>query len=38
MKGARMSHNPEEIRSFIAIELPDEVRRGLAGLRNEPEK
>ena len=33
-----MSHNPEEIRSFIAIELPDEVRRGLASLRNELER
>lgn len=30
-----MSHNPEEIRSFIAIELPEEVRGGLARLRNE---
>jgi len=30
-----VSHNPEEIRSFIAIELPEEVREGLARLRNE---
>jgi len=30
-----VSHNPEEIRSFIAIELPEEVRGGLARLRNE---
>ncbi len=30
-----MPHNPEEIRSFIAIELPEEVREGLARLRNE---
>ncbi len=30
-----MSHSPEEIRMFIAIELPDEVRKGLAGLRKE---
>ena len=30
-----MSHNPEEIRSFIAIQLPEEVREGLARLRNE---
>ncbi len=30
-----MPENPEEIRAFIAIELPDEVRRGLAGLRRE---
>jgi len=35
MKGAEVSHNPEEIRSFIAIELPEEVRGGLARLRNE---
>jgi len=30
-----VSHNPEEIRSFIAIELPEEVREGLARLGNE---
>jgi len=30
-----MPQNPEEIRAFVAIELPDEVRRGLAGLREE---
>jgi len=30
-----VSHNPEEIRSFIAIQLPEEVREGLARLRNE---
>ena len=30
-----MPQNPEEIRAFVAIELPDEVRRGLAGLRKE---
>lgn len=30
-----MPHNPEEIRAFVAIGLPDEVRRGLAGLRKE---
>ena len=35
MKGADVSHNPEEIRSFIAIELPEEVRGGLARLRSE---
>jgi len=35
MKGADVSYNPEEIRSFIAIELPEEVREGLARLRNE---
>jgi 2'-5' RNA ligase len=38
MKGAEVSHNPEEIRSFIAIELPEEVREGLARLRNELER
>jgi 2'-5' RNA ligase len=31
-------HNPEEIRSFIAIELSDEVRGGLARLRSELER
>jgi len=30
-------HSPEEIRSFIAIELPEEVKRGLARLRSELE-
>ena len=34
MKGAEVSHSPEQIRSFIAIELPGEVREGLARLRN----
>ena len=34
MKGAEVSHSPEQIRSFIAIELPEEVREGLARLRN----
>lgn len=33
-----MSHDTEQIRSFIAIELPDEVRQGLAKLRNELER
>jgi len=33
-----VSHNPEEIRSFIAIELPEEVREGLARLRKELER
>jgi len=27
-------HNPEEIRSFVAIELPEEVKGGLARLRS----
>ncbi|MFU8796418.1 MAG: RNA 2',3'-cyclic phosphodiesterase [Dehalococcoidia bacterium] len=30
-----MPQNAEEIRSFIAIELPDDVRKGLAQLRKE---
>ena len=33
-----MAHNPEEIRSFIAIELPEEAKRGLTKLRNELER
>jgi 2'-5' RNA ligase len=37
-KGAEVSHNPEEIRSFIAIELPEEVREGLARLRKKLER
>jgi len=28
-----VSHNPEQIRSFIAIELPEEAKKGLARLR-----
>jgi len=30
-----VSHNPEQIRSFIAIELPEEAKEGLARLRKE---
>jgi 2'-5' RNA ligase len=33
-----VSHNPEQIRSFIAIELPEEAKKGLAGLRKELER
>jgi len=33
-----MSHDPEQIRSFVAIELPEEARKGLARLRNELER
>jgi RNA 2',3'-cyclic 3'-phosphodiesterase len=33
-----MTESPEEVRAFIAIELPDEVRRGLAGLRKEMQR
>jgi len=38
MKGAEVSNNPEQIRSFIAIELPEEAREGLARLRKELER
>jgi len=38
MKGAEVSHNPEEIRSFIAIELPEEAKKGLARLKGELQK
>ena len=34
-KEAEMSQGSEEIRSFIAIELPEEAREGLARLRKE---
>ena len=33
-----MSHNPEQIRSFIAIELSEEVKDGLTQLRSELER
>ena len=33
-----MAHNPEQIRSFIAIELPEEAKEGLARLRKELER
>ncbi len=33
-----MSYNPEQIRSFIAIELPEEAKEGLARLRKELER
>ena len=33
-----MPHSPEQIRSFIAIELPEEIKRGLARLRGELER
>jgi 2'-5' RNA ligase len=38
MKEAKVSYNPEQIRSFIAIELPEEAREGLARLRKELER
>jgi 2'-5' RNA ligase len=34
----KLLRNTEQIRSFIAIELPEEVRRGLAKLRSELER
>ncbi len=33
-----MSHNPEEIRSFIAIKLPPNAKEGLAQLRTQLER
>lgn len=33
-----MSHNPEQIRCFIAIELPEEAKKGLARLKEELER
>lgn len=33
-----MSHNPEQIRCFIAIGLPEEAKRGLAMLKKELER
>jgi len=33
-----MSHNHDQIRSFIAIELPEEAKKGLARLRKELER
>jgi 2'-5' RNA ligase len=38
MKGTKVPHNPEQIRSFIAIELPEEAKKGLARLRKELER
>lgn len=37
-KEAEMSQGSEEIRSFIAIELPEEAKKGLARLRKELER
>ena len=37
-KRAEVSRNPEQIRSFIAIELPEEAKEGLARLRKELER
>lgn len=35
LKGASLPHEPEQIRSFIAIELPQNVKNGLAKLLSE---
>jgi 2'-5' RNA ligase len=37
-RGAEVSRSPEQIRSFIAIELPEEAKKGLARLRRELER
>jgi len=37
-RGAEVSHSPEQIRSFIAVELPEEAKKGLARLRRELER
>jgi len=37
-KGMEVARNREEIRSFIAIELPEEAKKGLAKLRKELER
>jgi 2'-5' RNA ligase len=37
-KGAELSRIPEQMRSFIAIELSEEARKGLARLRKELER
>jgi len=37
-RGAELSRIPEQIRSFIAIELSEEARKGLARLRKELER
>lgn len=37
-RGAGLSDNRQEIRSFIAIELPEEAKKGLARLRRELER
>ena len=37
-KGAEVSRGPEQIRSFVAIELPEEAKKGLARLRKQLER
>jgi len=38
VQGAEVAHNPEQIRSFIAIELSEEAKEGLIRLRKELER
>jgi 2'-5' RNA ligase len=38
MQGGEVTHNPEQIRCFIAIALPDEAKEGLARLKKELER
>jgi len=38
LEGVELPNSPEQIRSFIAIELPEEVRGGLAKLRTQLER
>jgi 2'-5' RNA ligase len=38
LKGGILQQLPEQIRSFVAIELPSEVKAGLASLRHELER
>jgi 2'-5' RNA ligase len=37
-KGVEVPRIPEQIRSFVAIELPEEAKKGLASLRRELER
>jgi 2'-5' RNA ligase len=37
-KGAEVSRSPEQIRSFVAIELPEEAKKGLTRLRKQLER
>jgi 2'-5' RNA ligase len=37
-RGAEVLHNHEQLRSFIAIELPEDAKKGLARLRRELER
>jgi len=37
-RGVEVSRIPEQIRSFVAIELPEEAKKGLASLRRELER